>query len=400
MNKEKIGVAVDIGTTTVALHLIDLETNIKIATMSGLNSQAPYGADVTSRINYCAQNGNEKLTKLIREQISAMIIDACSQTGANTESVEKITIAANTVMQHLAAGYSPVSMGFAPFDTVSLFGEELPAWEELPVAGTASIYYAPAISAYVGGDVTAGLLAAGFENIAEPAIFLDIGTNGEIVLKNNNTYYCCAAAAGPAFEGAEITMGMVAEPGAIDHVKRKKNSNDVEYSVIGGGVPKGLCGSGLLDMLAVLLETGAVDETGRLLTGDKFYLSEEHGVFITAGDVRKLQLAKAAIAAGIQVLMHFAGVTEADIKSLALAGGFGSYMDLHNAARIGLFPKSLLPAAKALGNTAGEGAALTVNSEEARTRLKKIQARCEYIELSSMTLFNDKFVEEMAFDRA
>ena len=156
---------------------------------------------------------------------------------------------------------------------------------------------------------------------------------------------------------------------------------------------------GLLDTLAVLLETGAVDETGRLLDHDKFWLEkQEEGVYITAGDIRKLQLAKAAIAAGIQVLMHYAGITVTEVKSLALAGGFGSYLDLKSAARIGLFPKSLLSTAKALGNTAGEGAAIALSCIDARERLNKIRTSCEYIELSASTFFNDKFVEQMTFE--
>jgi len=397
MTKEKLGVAIDVGTTTVALHLIDVATGEKLATVSGINAQIPYGADVTSRIRYCADNGHEKLTNLIREQIATMINEACSQAGAETQSIEHITIAANTVMQHLIAGYSPVSMGVAPFTTSSLFGEELPVWEDLPASKSAMIYYSPAISAYVGGDITSGLLAAEFEQYKDPTIFLDIGTNGEIVLKHENTYYCCATAAGPAFEGAEIAMGMAAEPGAIDHVKLGAN-NEILYTTIGGISPIGLCGSGLLDTLAVFLDIGAVDETGRLLENDKYYLTKENDVYITAGDIRKLQLAKAAIAAGIEVLLHFAGITEADVKTLALAGGFGSYMDAHSAARIGLFPKTLLGVAKALGNTAGEGAALTVGSEKAKVQLKKIREKCEYIELSSIAFFNDKFVEHMAFE--
>jgi len=397
MPHDKIGAAIDIGTTTVVLHLIDITTGNKLATQSRINAQVPYGADVTSRIRYSKENGHEKLMLCIREQISEMILETSSIAGLKPENIEYICIAANTVMQHLAAGYSPVKMGAAPFPVVSLFGEELSTWEGLPVSDKTKIYYTPAISAYVGGDITAGLLAAGFEDITGPAIFLDIGTNGEIVLKHDNKYYCCATAAGPAFEGAEITMGMVAENGAIDHVKW---NNGIEYTVIGNEKPTGLCGSGLLDTLAVLLETGVVDTTGRLQGNDKYWLTGEktgNGVFVTAGDIRKLQLAKAAIAAGIQVLLHFAGVPETDIKLLALAGGFGSYMDLKSAAGIGLFPNSLLPAAVAVGNTAGEGAALAVSSEDVRTRLENIRSHCEYIELSSMTFFNDKFVEQMAF---
>ena len=395
MTHKKLGVAIDVGTTTVALHLIDLDSGERLATMSGANAQAPYGADVTSRIRYCAENGHEKLTKLIRDQIASLISKACLSTSTEAKHIEYITIAANTIMQHLVAGYSPVNMGIAPFTPTSLFGEELPPWDELPVAKDARIYYTPAIAAYIGGDITAGLLAARFEELTDSAIFLDIGTNGEIVLKHKGTYYCCATAAGPALEGAEIAMGMIAEPGAIDHVKW---DGKPVLSVIGGGKPLGLCGSGLLDTLAVLLDIGAVDKTGRL-NKDKFWLTEESkdGIFVTAGDIRKLQLAKAAIAAGIEVLLHFAGILETDIKKLSLAGGFGSYMDLDSAARIGLFPKNLLPVAEPLGNTAGEGAALAIKSEDVRNRLMKIKERCEYIELSSIAFFNDKFVEQMAF---
>ena len=391
-----LGVAIDIGTTTVALYLINNKTDEKLVSIGGTNAQIPYGADVTSRIKYCSENGHEKLTALIREQISSMITEACSSAGVNPANIKYITIAANTVMQHLAEGLSPVSMGVAPFTTLSLFGESVPAWDNLPAAKDALIYYTPAISAYVGGDITAGLLAAGFEDLTESAIFLDIGTNGEMVLKHNGIYHCSATAAGPAFEGAEIEMGMAAEAGAIDHVWL--SDNKIEFSVIGKIKPKGICGSGLLDTLAVLLYTGEVDETGRLLNGNKLWLSKEDNVYITAGDIRKLQLAKAAIAAGIQVLLHFAGIKEEDVKHLVLAGGFGSYMDLKSAARIGLFPKILLPVAKALGNTAGEGAVMAVNSGEVQARLKTIQKQCEYIELSSIAFFNDKFVDEMSFE--
>jgi uncharacterized 2Fe-2S/4Fe-4S cluster protein (DUF4445 family) len=412
MSKNLLGVAVDVGTTTVALHLIDMETGARLATVGEVNAQSPYGADVTSRIRYSKENGHELLTRLGREQISSMINEACVNAKVQTVDIEYITIAANTIMQHLIADYSPVDMGVAPFTPMSLFGEELPVWDGLPVSENAKIYYTPAISAYVGGDITAGLFAAGFEDLTGPAIFLDIGTNGEIVLKHNNTYYCCATAAGPAFEGAEITMGMAAVDGAIDHVNKtgdgslscseagdnpRGEDGSLSYSVIGGGVATGICGSGLLDLLAVLLDTGEVDETGRLLdkTGNRALTDE---VYVTAGDIRQLQLAKAAIAAGIEVLMHFAGVSVNDIKLLALAGGFGSYMDLRSAARIGLFPKELLPVAKAFGNTAGEGAALALCSKDTRKQLKSIQARCEYIELSTMTFFNDKFVDHMGFE--
>jgi len=370
-----------------------------------MNAQSPYGVDVTSRIRYCIENGHDKLTNVIREQVSLMIKRVCTQSDKNAEDIEYIAIAANTVMQHIIADLSPAAMGTAPFTTTTLFGEELAAWAGLGIAENAKIYYTPAISAYVGGDITAGLLAAGLEEVQETALFLDIGTNGEIVLKHNGTFYCCATAAGPAFEGAEIGKGMIAENGAISRVRRIADPSkpdaigEIYFTVIGGGMARGICGSGLLDTLAVLLEAGVIDSTGRMLGADKHWLTieSESGVYITAADVRKLQLAKAAIAAGIKVLLHYAGITEKDVKTLQLAGGFGNYMDLDSAARIGLIPKRMLSVAEAAGNTAGEGAVLALLSEEARLRLKKIKDNCEYVELSSMTFFNDRYIEEMAF---
>jgi uncharacterized 2Fe-2S/4Fe-4S cluster protein (DUF4445 family) len=208
-------------------------------------------------------------------------------------------------------------------------------------------------------------------------------------------------------------MGMAAVSGAINHVKW---DGGLELSVIGGGAPRGLCGSGLLDALAVLLETGAVDETGRLLDADEIdheiaahigKIDEKNAfrlncggedVYMTASDVRKLQLAKSAIAAGIQTLLRHAGVLEEQVKSFVLAGGFGSFMDQHSAARIGLFPKIFLPVSQTLGNTAGEGAALALCSESARAALGDIRKRCEYIELSTSPVFNEQFVEQMMFE--
>jgi len=394
--KDCLGVAIDIGTTTVALYLLDIETGNILATVSDINVQVAYGHDVSSRISYAQLRGHDVLTQAIRQQIQTMIYMACQKANVNTKQIERICIAANTVMQHLIAGFSPVSLGKAPFTPVSLFGKEFPIWDGMPVSERAAVYFTPAVSAYVGGDITAGLYAADFENEHKPALFIDIGTNGEMVLKHNNIYYCCATAAGPAFEGAEISQGMAAVGGAIDHVKQTDNG-ELEISVVGKGEPKGLCGSGLLDLLAVLLDKGVVNSSGRLNT-DRFYLIKEPvEIYVTAEDIRKLQLAKAAIAAGIEVLLHFAGIKEDDVKLLALAGGFGSYMDLKSAARIGLIPESLLPVAKTLGNTAGEGAVKTLINKNARECLENIRKHCEYVELSSVSFFNDKFVEQMGF---
>ena len=405
----RFGVAIDIGTTTVVAHLTELESGIRVATASGVNAQRTFGADVISRIQYSAANGHETLTRLIREQLSSLILEACTASGVSTDDIEYIAIAGNTIMEHFAAGYSPVGMGVVPFSPISLFGDELPAGEDLPVAKNAKVYFAPAISSYVGGDITAGMLAAKLEDTKGPVVYLDIGTNGEIVLKNGDMYYTCATAAGPAFEGAEITMGMAAVNGAINHCRWE---NGIILSVIGDVEPRGLCGSGLLDALAILLDCGVVDESGRMLDADEidhpiseficdvdgknaFFLSSD--VYLSASDVRKLQLAKSAIAAGIQTLLHHVGIDEEEIAQFVLAGGFGSYMNQYSAARIGLFPSCFLPVSSTLGNTAGEGAAIAVFSEDARTKLEDMRRRCEYIELSTSMVFNEQFVEQMMF---
>ena len=409
----RFGVAIDIGTTTCVAHLTNLETGERVATSSGVNAQRPYGADVISRIEYSAASGHETLTRLIQTQINDLIAGNCAKSGVSPTDIHYVSIAGNTIMQHLAAGYSPVGMGTVPFEPVSLFGEELAAWDGLPAAEGAVMYYAPCISSYVGGDITAGLLACDLESDPGPTVFIDIGTNGEIAMKNGDTYYCCATAAGPAFEGAEISRGMAAVPGAISHVRW--GADGMELMVLGEAEPDGLCGSGLLDALAMLLDTGAVDETGRLLDADEydhpisahigeaegknaFFFSRERDVYLSAADIRKLQLAKAAIAAGIQTLLITAGVTAANASCFILAGGFGNFLDRESAARIGLFPKEFLPITKGMGNTAGEGAAIALLSQEARGTLARINAKCEYVELSTSITFNEQFVEQMMFD--
>ena len=407
-----LGAAIDIGTTTVVVHLIEIGTGARIASASGINAQRSCGADVMSRIQYCIDYGHEVLTQLIREQLALLIRYTCSVSGVLPEDIGRLSIAGNALMEHLAAGFSPVSMGTAPFSPVSLFGFEISAWESLPVAKSARVYFMPAISSFVGGDVTAGLLAAGFMSVKKPAIYLDIGTNGEIVLKSGNTYYCCATAAGPAFEGAEIVMGMAAVSGAVAHVRW---DDRLIVSVIGDCEPCGICGSGLIDVLAILLETGAVDETGRLLDTNEIdhkiaaninivdgkkvlrLTGNSSGVFITETDIRKLQLAKAAIAAGIQTLLNHTGIKEENVKTFVLAGGFGSFLDMFNAVRIGLFPRKFLDVAQALGNTAGEGASIALCSKTVHTTLEGIRKRCKYIDLSVNPVFNEQFVEQMMF---
>lgn len=404
------GIAVDIGTTTVVAHLTDLPTKARIATASGVNAQRTYGADVISRIQYCSENGHETLTRLIRDQIADLIRQTLKKTGKKPEEIKYLSIAGNTVMEHLFAGLSPVSIGVAPFKCLSLFGDELTDVSDLPVAPDAKIYMAPCVASYVGGDITVGMLASDLDNIEGTSVYLDIGTNGEIAMKVNDKYYCCATAAGPAFEGAEISKGMAATQGAVNHAEWVDGR--LVIHTVGDAPAVGLCGSGLLDVLSIMLDTGVVDETGRLLNADElempvaayagrkdgknvFWVDKEHDVYMNADDVRKLQLAKSAIAAGIRTLMHEAGVEQVDW--FLLAGGFGSYMDKNSAARIGMFPREFVPVTRTMGNTAGEGAAITLCSAEERRLVENITQRCHYIELSESRYFNDVYIDEMMF---
>lgn len=409
-----LGAAVDIGTTTVVAHLYDLQTGEHLGTRSGMNCQRPFGADVISRIQYTTDHpdGLERLSAAIRGQVAGYCADLCAAAGRAVEEVKAVTIAANTVMEHIYAGLSPATIAAAPFTPLSLFGDEYDG-EAVGLHEGCVIYLAPAEAGYVGGDITAGILASGAHKADRPVLFLDIGTNGEMALGSaKDGFVCCATAAGPAFEGAVISQGMAACDGAISAVEW--DGGNLNLTVLGGGQAVGICGSGLVDALAVLLELGAVDETGRLLPPDEApdgalpYLVEDEDeqvsfrltdtVAITEGDVRQLQLAKAAIAAGIQTLLHDAGLTEDGVDKLYLAGGFGNYIRKESAAAIGLLPPSMVERIFCVGNTAGQGAAAVLLSDSAREELDALPGQCRYLELSGHKKFNDFYIECMMFE--
>lgn len=410
---EGIGAAVDVGTTTVVAHLYDLKTGVLLGTRSAMNAQRIFGADVISRIQYGNENkdGLELMANSIREQLRGFLEGLCSETSHSMEELTCVTIAANTVMEHIFAGLSPASIAVAPFTPRSLFG----TWEKGNIFGLpkhTQVYLAPAVAGYVGGDITAGILASGAFKSEHPVLFLDIGTNGEMALGNSKDgFICCAAAAGPAFEGASISQGMSAFHGAVSAVEWV--NNELKLTVLGGGKATGICGSGLVDALAVMLKLGAVDETGRLLPpeeapetalpyvdegddGVRFHLTDK--VYITEGDVRQLQLAKAAIAAGIATMLDEADLSENDVDTLYLAGGFGNYIRKESAVAIGLLPKNMLERIVPVGNTASQGAAAALLSQDARNTLDTLPRRLRYIELSGHKGFNDYYIEHMMFE--
>ena len=403
-----LGAAVDIGTTTVAVRLYDLADGSLLGTDSAWNAQAAFGADVISRCQYVMEHedGLALLRESIREQAFSLAGGLICAAGREEGELSELYIAGNTVMEHIFMGLSPAGLAVAPFRAESLFT----GGEAKQIRGVKT-WAAPCAASYVGGDIMAGLLSTGLWQKPGVSLFLDVGTNGEMALGGREGFVCCAVASGPAFEGAGISCGMASTPGAFANVCWA--ADGPELTVIGGGEAKGLCGSGLIKLLSLLLEKGLVDETGWLLppeeapAGYEKWLSEDENgngcfhlssaVFLSAADVRQLQLAKAAVAAGIQVLLEEAGLTAGEIDRVYLAGGFGTHLDPAAAAAIGMLPEELAGKTVSVGNSALAGAAMALLDGQSRAAMDEIQSKCKYIELSGDSRFNRAFPQYMMF---
>lgn len=406
---EETVAACDIGTTTVVCHLIDGISGNIIATESAPNAQKNYGADVVSRIERAGAGELQKLHEVIAGQIETMLEKLCEKSHKK-KKIQRLAVAGNTVMCHLFAGISPEAIGVAPFMPEELFGKEYTG-SSVGIDCCEIVNILPCVAGYVGSDITADVLAAVPEDGGQ-WLLLDIGTNGEMLLGNaKDGYVCCATAAGPAFEGAEITMGMPAADGAIASVTYKNHRLSV--GTIGEKDAVGICGSGLLDALAVFLEAGLMDESGMLMEVEEVpdelsgYIGTYEGqpcvwltekVCVTQEDVRNLQLAKAAIAAGIEILLKEKAFEYKDVTEVLLAGGFGSFLNKESAAKIGLIPKELLPVTEAVGNAAGEGAVFAAISNDARNHLLEIRSEMHYLELSMHPAFSDLYMECISFE--
>lgn len=403
-----IAAAVDLGTTTVAVRIYDLENAEELRTLSAWNAQAAYGGDVISRIRYTMDepDGLHELSALIRRQTEDLILTALADCGRDKAELKSVFLAGNTVMQHIFAGYPVRSIATAPFKPETLF--------EAPTGDTllgAEVNFSPCVAGYVGGDITAGLLASKLCSAEGCSLFLDIGTNGEMALVSGGRVSCCAVASGPAFEGAGISCGMPALSGAVSHVRYDRG---FLYDVIGAVEPVGICGSGLIDLAATLLKLGCIDPGGRLLPPELapekvrryirpdgqgngvFYLTEN--VYLTAADVRSLQLAKAAVAGGVEVLLDRHGIKAGDLSRVCLAGGFGNYIDPKSAMVLGMLPEISPERLHCLGNTSLAGASMAAVDPEERRELRSCAEKSEYIELSGLREFTEAFTDNMTFD--
>jgi uncharacterized 2Fe-2S/4Fe-4S cluster protein (DUF4445 family) len=400
-------IAFDLGTTTVVATLLDLETGLPMAVRSILNAQQPFGADVISRISAIMMDDDalETLQRHAHETLQRLTEEVCAEADVDPAQVYEIVVVGNQTMIQIALGIDPEPLSMAPFTVVTRRMPEATAADfGIAVHPRAPAVTFPALGAYVGPDIVAGILATGITLDRRVRLFIDVGTNSEIVLGSSGKTLATAAPAGPAFEAAQIRCGMRAADGAIEGVKIVDGA--VELTVIGDVEPQGLCGSGLVDAVAELVGAGILDHSGRFVldssprldkVGEETVFHLADGVYLSQRDVRELQFAKASIATGWQILCRQLGIEPSEIAQVLLGGSFGSYLTPASAVKIGLVPKLPLPRIVAAGNVAGEGAKIAALSVTERAAANAVLDEVEYVELSGREDFNDLFIDQLAF---
>ena len=415
------GVSVDIGTTTVASCLVDLQARKSLGVHSFLNPQIPFGDDVISRISHSMSSPGAlgQLQQAILPGLSSAFRELARRHGIRTGEIREVVVAGNTVMEHLLLGISPEAIGKSPYTPAFLGHAPIPAASlGLPVHPDGVLKLIPNVAGYVGGDIVAGTAAFGLDVGTPLRLLVDIGTNNEIVLGNRDGLYCCAAAAGPALEGARIQCGMRAQAGAIERVRFSGEPGEaLSLEVIGGGRPLGLCGSGLVDALSLLLERGVVERSGRFVPPEQcgdaplrarlgrdergmvhFLLGDaDDGVRLTQKDVREVQLALGAIRVGVEILLERRGVALEDVDELLLAGAFGSYIDVDSAMSVGLVPRLPRGRIRSVKNASGLGAFLALASSPFYEKSQETAKKMNYVELSTLPDFQRRFVKAMIF---
>lgn len=411
----RYGIAIDLGTTTIVAYLLALDSGVQMSQLASLNPQVVFGEDVISRITHAIreENGQVDLSKRVTTEIDSMVSSLIEGSGIKTENLTRMAIVGNTAMHHLLLRADVKSLGVTPYepsirDALVTSGSEL----GLVSAPNSEVYLPPNIAGFVGGDTVGFILSQRLDLSDQIVVGIDVGTNGEIVLSNRGELSCCSAAAGPAFEGATIRYGMRGQEGAIEHVLIKDPEKPPEITIIGDVAPQGICGSAIVDTVAEMRRAGIINDTGGMQsTSPRVYRDDEFGlsyllvegsdasrkISFTQKDVRQVQLAKAAIHAGITILLQEAGVTASDIDSVMLAGAFGSYIRPESALRIGLLPPIKREQIIQVGNAAGEGAKVLLLSSEARKVAEDFVSKVNYIELASHSDFQSIFIESTNF---
>jgi uncharacterized 2Fe-2S/4Fe-4S cluster protein (DUF4445 family) len=391
------GVAIDLGTTTLAGQLLDLATGKVLAVRTALNRQAEFGSDIMSRICYgVSPSGARRLRELIRSQLCQLVRDLLQAVHAPAVPLTEVVIVGNTPMHNIFCDYDLEPLSYYPFDPandgIAIFSKAQLDWD---VPGEPTITFLPGLGGFVGSDILAGLLATGLHERDELTVFVDLGTTGEIVIGNRERMLCASTAAGPAFEAARISMGMQASTGAVTEVRPAGSNGDLACTVLGGGPARGICGSGLVDAVAALLDTGKLTASGRFADRSQEMVLVDP-VTLSQQDVRELQLAKGAIATGIDMLVQHWGATNDDVALVFVAGAFGNYIRFSSAERIGLlnFPEDRLCAS---GNTALLGAKLAMFKAPQARGYDELRNRIEHVSLNTDPAFQDQFVDALLF---
>jgi uncharacterized 2Fe-2S/4Fe-4S cluster protein (DUF4445 family) len=405
------GIALDIGTTTIVASLVDLLTGQTLRTESSENPQIVFGEDVMSRIHQCiiSEERLDQLNRLVVERIQYLIENCLEKVEGTKTDIFEITVVGNTTMLHLFLKIFPKYLAISPFVPAITSSFDARACETGILLGkTCNIHILPSVSSFVGADHVGAILASGMYRKDYPSLLIDIGTNTEITLKNKNQFLSCSTPAGPAFEGMNIKYGMRAEKGAIHHMRIEKKRTIIE--TIGGGTPKGICGTGLIDATAEMLKSGILTTEGTINQLPGFsYIETEYGlelvlwrskkdvVTISQKDIKEIQLAKAAIYAGISILSRTSNIPVNRIQHLFLAGGFGNFLTRENATIIGLLPEIESRNVKFIGNAALQGAKMALLSKKYREIARKIPERVTYLEISAEETFEDQFIDAFYF---
>ena len=404
------GAAVDLGSTTIVVYLWDLVSGKVVAVASNYNKQISCGEDILARVNFARKNGLTKLQSLATESINEALTAATSSAGINREDIYEVVVAGNTVMTHMLLGIDPAYIIAEPYVPVVQRALSVAAGRiGITSNQNSGLFVFPAVSDFIGGDIIADILACGMGEREEISLLIDIGTNFEIVLGNKDWMFSCAGAAGPALEGGEVLFGMRANPGAIDKITIDPDSLDPIYSTLNNIRPRGITGSGLIDLLAELFSACVIDRTGRINTGIEnkrirkgphfpefvvVWASEtdiKKDIVITENDIKNLIMSKASIHAACVTLIKEAGVTRHDIANIYVAGAFGNYLDKKNATIIGLLPEIELDRVKNIGNGAVTGANLALINRKERKTLDDIARKIAYIELNAEPSFMDEY---------
>lgn len=412
------GIVIDIGTTTVVTALIDLVSGEELASASMINAQKHYGLDVLTRITYeyeHPQTGIRELQDAIVHSINGMITEVCDEAEIPKEEIREIDVAANCIMMHMLLGVDARSIGRAPYRPEFTEAKRLPASGIGIEAGKDTLLYClPQVSGYIGADIVAGAYVCALQKEKGRVLFIDIGTNGEIVLASQGRILCCSCAAGPALEGMNISSGIRAAEGAIEDVKITPEGNEIK--VIGGQEPVGICGSGILAVVKELLRTGIVKKTGAFIKKEKledddyrfpmirvngtkreFVLHEKPEILVTQGDVRQVQLAKGAILSGFTALLEKAAITMGDLDKVMIAGQFGAHLPAESLVGTGILPEEVKDKLIYVGNSSKTGAYMALMSERAKQEIEELASEMEYIELAETENYERIFADSMIF---